>query len=61
MEVSGHLHAPASLPLGKYPLVHIMRRLGGPHSRSGHYGEGINLLPLPEINQTVRNILVTSD
>jgi hypothetical protein len=60
-KVNGHLHAPAALPPEKYALVLIVRRLGGPHSWAGCYGEGKNLLPLPEIDQTVQNILITSD
>jgi hypothetical protein len=45
MEVSGQLHVPGALPQGKsrYPLD---RRLSGPHSRSGRYGEAKNRLPL---------------
>jgi len=39
MEVSGQLHGHEH----KYPLN---RRLGGPHSRSRHFGEGKNLLLL---------------
>jgi hypothetical protein len=43
MEVSGQLHAPATLPLGKsYPSA---RRLGGPQSQSGCCGEEKNLAP----------------
>jgi hypothetical protein len=37
--VSGQLHAPAALPPGKSPGTHFYRRLGGPQSRSGRYGE----------------------
>jgi hypothetical protein len=32
-------HAPASLPTGKEPLVYVGKRLGGPQSRPGRYGE----------------------
>jgi hypothetical protein len=39
LEVSGQLHAPAALPLGKSPRYPFYRRLGGPQSRSGRYGE----------------------
>jgi hypothetical protein len=39
MEVSGQLHAPAALPPGKSPQYPFDRRLGGPQSRSGRYGE----------------------
>jgi hypothetical protein len=37
--VSGQLHAPAALPPGKSPRYPFYRRLGGPQSRSGRYGE----------------------
>jgi hypothetical protein len=39
MEVSGQLHAPATLPPGKSPRYPFYRRFGGPQSRSGRYGE----------------------
>jgi hypothetical protein len=39
LEVSGQLHAPAALPPGKSPRYPFYRRLGGPQSRSGRYGE----------------------
>jgi hypothetical protein len=39
VEVSGQLHAPTALPLGKGPRYPFYRRLGGPQSRSGRYGE----------------------
>jgi hypothetical protein len=57
--VSGQLHAPAALPLGKSPRYPFYRRLGGPQSRSGQYGEvkiftqtGLEL-PLPLVVQPV--------
>jgi hypothetical protein len=37
--MSGQLHAPAALPPGKSPRYPFYRRLGGPQSRSGPYGE----------------------
>jgi hypothetical protein len=37
--VSGQLHAPAALPPEKRPRYPFYRRLGGPQSRSGRYGE----------------------
>jgi hypothetical protein len=37
--VSGQLHAPAALPPGKSPRYPFYKRLGGPQSRSGRYGE----------------------
>jgi hypothetical protein len=37
--VSGQFHAPATLPPGKSPRYPFYRRLGGPQSRSGRYGE----------------------
>jgi hypothetical protein len=36
MEVSGQLHAPAALPPGeRVAVTHWIRRLGGPHRRTG--------------------------
>jgi hypothetical protein len=60
LEVSGQLHAPAALPPGKSPRYPFYRRLGGPQSRSGRYGEvkffftlpGFEL-PLPLIVQPI--------
>jgi hypothetical protein len=43
--VSGQLHAPAALPPGKSPRYPFYRRLGGPQSRSGRYGEVKNFDP----------------
>jgi hypothetical protein len=37
--VSGQLHVPAALPPGKSSRYPFYRRLGGPQSRSGWYGE----------------------
>jgi hypothetical protein len=37
--VSGQLHAPAALLPGKSPRYPFYRRLGGPQSLSGRYGE----------------------
>jgi len=39
MEMSGNLHAPATLILGKRTQYPIQRRLSGPHIRSGRGGE----------------------
>jgi hypothetical protein len=39
LEVSGQLHVPAALPPGKSSQFPCYRRLGGPQSRSGRYGE----------------------
>jgi hypothetical protein len=57
--VSGQLHAPAALPPGKSSRYPFYRRLGGPQSRSGRYGEvkiftrtGLEL-PLPLVVQPV--------
>jgi hypothetical protein len=44
--VSGQLHAPAALPPGKSPQYPFYRRLGGPQSRSGRYGE-VKFFTLP--------------
>jgi hypothetical protein len=43
--VSGQLHAPAALPPGKSPRYPFYRRLDGPQSRSGRYGEVKNFDP----------------
>jgi hypothetical protein len=34
MEMSGYIHAPDALPMGKDPRYPLHRRLGGPQSRS---------------------------
>jgi hypothetical protein len=47
--VSGRLHTPAVFPLGKSPRYPLYRRLGGPQSRSGHYGLERNTFPSPGI------------
>jgi hypothetical protein len=55
MEVSGQLHAPAALLGGGGGCSRLLsyRRLGGPQSRYGRYGEYKNLLPLLSIVQPV--------
>jgi len=45
MEVSGQLHALATLLPERHPGAHN-RRLGGSHNQSGHLGEAQNFLPL---------------
>ena len=47
MEASGQLLVPAALPPGNKPRYPLNRRLGGPDSRYGRFGEGNNLFPLP--------------
>jgi hypothetical protein len=47
MEVSGQLHAPATLLSGKEPQYPLDRRLDGPQGRSGRGGEEKNSQPLP--------------
>jgi len=49
MEVSGQLHAPAKLPLGKRPWYPLDRRLCKPQSQSGHSGKEKQSLTLPGI------------
>jgi hypothetical protein len=49
MGVSGKLHTPAALPPRKEPLITIVRRLGGPQSRSGRGGKEKNSQPPPGI------------
>jgi hypothetical protein len=46
MEVSGQIHAPAALPQGKSPRYPLYKRLGGPQSRSGRHGPGLEPRPL---------------
>jgi hypothetical protein len=53
MEVSGHLHAPATLPQGKNPWYPSDRKLDGPQSRSGCRGEEKNSQPLPGLEPLI--------
>jgi hypothetical protein len=46
LEVSGQLHAPAALLPGKRPRYPFYKRLIGPQSRSGRYGE-VKIFTLP--------------
>jgi hypothetical protein len=45
MEVRGQLRSSVALLPGKYPLVPLDRRLGGPQSRSERGGEERNSQP----------------
>jgi hypothetical protein len=56
MVISGQIHAPAALPRGKSPLYPLYRRLGGPQSRSGRYGEVKNLVPAGNRNLVVQTV-----
>jgi len=49
MEVSGQLHASATLHPGKSPWYPLDRRLGGPQNRSGRGGGEKNSQPPPGI------------
>jgi hypothetical protein len=53
VEVSGQLHAPAALPLGRSPRYPLDRRLGGPQSLSGRGGEEKNSKPLSGIESPI--------
>jgi hypothetical protein len=55
MELSGQLHAPATVPLKKEPQYPLDRRLGGPQSQSAHCGNEKNLLALPEFEPRPSN------
>jgi len=44
MEVSGQLHAPDRFTSRKEPRYPLNRRLGGPQSRYGRFGEKTNFL-----------------
>jgi len=46
---SGQLHIPATLPPEKDHQYPLDRRLGGPHSQTGHYDKEKKSLPLPGI------------
>jgi hypothetical protein len=54
MEVRGQFHAPAALPPGKDPPVHI----GGPQNRSGHGGEERNSHPLARLEPLIIQSIV---
>jgi hypothetical protein len=49
MAVIGHLHSPAPFYPGKEAYCAFSKRLGGPESRSVHFGEDKSYLPLPGI------------
>jgi hypothetical protein len=49
MEVSGQLHVPVALLLGKGTSYLFDRRLGGPKSQSGRGGEE-KIIPAPDGN-----------
>jgi hypothetical protein len=53
MEVSGQLHALATLPQGKSPWYPLDRRLGEPQNRSGRGGEENNSQPLPRLEPPI--------
>jgi hypothetical protein len=50
MEVSSQFHASATLPRERNPRYSLDRRLGGPHGRSGHVGDEMNICPYRESN-----------
>jgi hypothetical protein len=52
MEMSGQLHAPAALTMGKYPRYPLDRKLGGSQRSSGHGGKEINIR-VPSRNSTI--------
>jgi hypothetical protein len=51
MQVSGQLHAPATLARGKSHWYPLDRRLGRPQSRSGGGGEEKKSIPAPAGNR----------
>jgi len=53
MEVSGRLHAPATLHKRKSPRYPLDRRLGESQSRSGRGGEEKNAQPLPGLTSPI--------
>jgi len=46
-------YVPNVLPPGERPLCPMNGRLGSPQSRSGYFGKGVNLLPLPEFEPRI--------
>jgi hypothetical protein len=56
MKVSGQLHIPAALPLGKVSLVPTVRRLGG-HSGLNEYKCKKNALSYSRINMIFKSIV----
>jgi hypothetical protein len=53
MEVNGQLHAPAALPPGKEPLVHIGYKARWTQIRSGGSGEEKNSQSLPGLQPPI--------
>jgi hypothetical protein len=53
MEMSGQLYAEPLHRQGKKPWYPLYRRMGGPHSRSGHGGEEKNFQPLPGLEPPI--------
>jgi hypothetical protein len=58
LKVSGQLHAPAALPPGKSPWYPFYRRLGGPWSWSGRYGEVKIFYPTQQVGRTSYNFSI---
>jgi hypothetical protein len=54
MEMVIQIRAPAALSPGLEPQYPLDRRLGGPESRSGGYGEEKHLFPLPSSSYPTR-------
>jgi len=50
MVMNGPFHALASVPWGKATICLQCRRLDGPQGQSGYFGQGPNVLQLPESN-----------
>jgi hypothetical protein len=55
MEVSGKIHALDALPYGKNPQYPLSKRLGLPHSPSGHFAE--QLMPLHGIERCIAQLI----
>jgi hypothetical protein len=53
MNVSGQLHTPVALPLGKSPWYPFDTRVRGPRSRSGCRGGEKNSQPLPGLEPPI--------
>jgi len=53
MKVTGQLHAPVALPLGKEPRYPLNRRPARSQSQSGRSGEEKNSQPLPRLEPQI--------
>jgi hypothetical protein len=58
--VRDQFHVPAELRPEKICPYPLNRKLGGPHSQSGRFGEAVNALPLPGVKSRLLGRLAFS-